>query len=95
MINEKTDAVAVTARPPYLAGHILAKAKREEAEEKGIVGQAEIIIAKQRNGPIGDVKLAWLGQYTLFANLAETNPVEYEEFTHYQDSSGFGHSDGF
>ena len=31
---------------------------------------AEVIIAKQRNGPLGTVKLAWLGEYTLFDNLA-------------------------
>ena len=37
-----------------------------DSEEKGI---SEIIIAKQRNGPIGTVKLAWLPQYTKFANL--------------------------
>lgn len=32
---------------------------------------AEVIIAKQRNGPLGTVKLAWLGQYTRFATLAK------------------------
>jgi replicative DNA helicase len=32
-------------------------------------GEAEIIIAKQRNGPTGSVDLAFLGQYTLFENL--------------------------
>ncbi|SHF32966.1 replicative DNA helicase [Caldanaerobius fijiensis DSM 17918] len=31
---------------------------------------AEVIIAKQRNGPTGTVELAWLGQYTKFANIA-------------------------
>ena len=32
--------------------------------------QAEIIIAKQRIGPRGTVNLAWLGEYTKFANLS-------------------------
>lgn len=41
--------------------------KAEDNPEKGI---AEIIIAKQRNGPIGMVKLAFLEKYTSFENLA-------------------------
>ena len=31
---------------------------------------AEVIVAKQRNGPLGTVKLAFLGEFTLFDNLA-------------------------
>jgi len=31
---------------------------------------AEIIIAKQRNGPIGTIRLAWLGEFTRFENYA-------------------------
>lgn len=32
---------------------------------------AEVIIAKQRNGPIGTVNLLWMPQYTKFANIAK------------------------
>lgn len=39
----------------------------EDSPDKGI---AEIIIAKQRNGPIGTVQLKWLPELTKFANLA-------------------------
>ena len=38
----------------------------ENSEEKNI---AEVIIAKHRGGSTGTVKLAWLGNYTKFANL--------------------------
>jgi replicative DNA helicase len=39
-------------------------------------GIADIIIAKQRNGPTGDVQLTFLGQYTKFENYA---PESYAE----------------
>ena len=43
----------------------------EDSEHKG---KAEIIIGKQRNGPIGKVMLTFLGQYTRFENFA---PEDY------------------
>ncbi len=39
-----------------------------ESEQKN---QAELIIAKQRNGPTGTVNLVWIGQYTKFKNMAQ------------------------
>ena len=43
-------------------------------EDTADKGMAEIIIGKQRNGPIGTVKLAFLGQYTRFENYIEDTP---------------------
>jgi replicative DNA helicase len=40
----------------------------DESPDKGI---AEIIIGKQRNGPIGTVKLSFLGRFTRFENYIE------------------------
>lgn len=37
-----------------------------DTEKKNI---GEVIIAKQRNGATGIIELAWLGQFTKFANL--------------------------
>ena len=34
-------------------------------------GTAEIIIGKQRNGPVGTVKLAFIKEHTRFENLAQ------------------------
>ena len=39
----------------------------KDTEEKNI---AEIIIAKQRNGPLDTVKLAWMSEFTKFLNLS-------------------------
>lgn len=45
---------------------------RDEVYNKGTAepGVAEVIIGKQRNGPTGVVKLAYIGSYTRFENLA-------------------------
>ncbi len=45
--------------------------KTEDGEEDpDTKGKADIIIAKQRNGPTGTVHLAYLSDYTRFENLA-------------------------
>ena len=45
----------------------------KDSEKKGI---SEIIIGKQRNGPIGTVELVWLPEYTKFANKERGNYSE-------------------
>jgi replicative DNA helicase len=42
-----------------------------DRENEDIKGQAEIIIAKQRNGPTGTVKMAYLADFTRFENLQQ------------------------
>lgn len=44
-----------------------------DTRDKGV---AEIIIAKQRNGPIGRIRLAFQGQFTRFKDLAESQRYE-------------------
>jgi len=43
-------------------------------ENKGI---AEIIVAKQRNGPVGSVRLAFINEFTRFENLARKEEAEF------------------
>ena len=56
-IEQDADVVMFIYRDEYY---------NKDSENKGI---AEIIVAKQRNGPIGTVNLVWLPEYTRFANL--------------------------
>jgi replicative DNA helicase len=46
----------------------------EDSPDKGT---AEIIIGKQRNGPIGTCRLMFMGKYTRFENLASDHFAEH------------------
>lgn len=48
----------------------------EDSPDKGI---AEVIIGKQRNGPLGTVRLTFLGKYTRFENFAG-DPYDHEDY---------------
>ncbi len=57
-----------------------------------VPGQAEVNIAKHRHGPTGTVNLAWLGQYTQFANLDKMNteiPPDLVDYDNGDDDSIF------
>ena len=64
-IEQDADVVMFLHREAYYANQM-----RKDAEPMPD-NVAEVIIAKQRNGPTGVVRLAWLGEYTLFENLSE------------------------
>ncbi len=64
-IEQDADQVWFIYRPEYY--------KQDREDLKGL---AEIIIAKQRNGPTGKVKLAFLRQFTKFENLVEDVEAE-------------------
>ena len=44
-----------------------------DRENEDIKGQAEIIIAKQRNGPTGSVKMRFLSEFTIFMDADDTH----------------------
>ena len=65
-IEQDADVVMFIHRPEVYK-------KNPDPEEQGI---AEIIIAKQRNGPTGTVRLAFIKEFTRFENLKEV-PVQH------------------
>jgi replicative DNA helicase len=68
-IEQDADVVMFVHREEYY--------QTNDEDRDRVKGAAEIIVAKQRNGPIGDVKLLWQHDYTRFVNL-EHRP--YDEF---------------
>ena len=71
-IEQDADVVMFVHRDEYYCTN--------DEDRARVAGQADIIIAKQRNGPTGDVKLAWLQDYTRFENLAREGYDFAEQF---------------
>ena len=76
-IEQDADVVMFVHREEYY--------QTNDEDRERVRGQAEIIIAKQRNGPIGDVKLLWQHDFARFVNLEHRPYDEFEQF----GSTGF------
>ncbi len=67
-IEQDADVVGLLVREKYYA--------EDEEARKEAEGKATLIIAKQRNGPTGDVPLTFLEDYTRFEDRAEERREE-------------------
>ncbi len=72
-IEQDADVVMFVHREEYYQSN--------DEDRERVKGQAEIIVAKQRNGPIGDIKLLWQHDITRFANLEHRPYDEFEAFS--------------
>lgn len=71
-IEQDADVVMFVHREEYY--------QTSEEERARCAGQADLIVAKQRNGPIGDVKLTWRKDFTRFCNSTARPYDEFEQF---------------
>jgi replicative DNA helicase len=71
-IEQDADVVMFVHREEYY--------QTNEQDRAECAGKAELIVQKQRNGPIGDVPLAWLHEFTRFENFAHRPYDELESF---------------
>lgn len=69
-IEQDADTILLLHREEYY--HTDEKWRHEHPE---LVGMGEVIVAKQRNGPTGTVKLRWQGSWSRFANPTRENSL--------------------
>lgn len=77
-IEQDADVVMFVYRDEYYrerekpGDHELEKMAQWQSVMESVHGKAEVIIGKQRHGPIGTVELAFEGRFTRFSNLAQS-----------------------
>lgn len=72
-IEQDADVVMFVHREEYYCTN--------DEDRARVAGQAEIILAKQRNGPIGEAKLHWQHEFTRFDNAAFKPYDEFEQYS--------------
>jgi replicative DNA helicase len=63
-IEQDSDVVMFVHRPEYYGISV-------DEENRATEGVAELIVGKQRNGPTGDVRVAFIKEFARFENLDE------------------------
>ncbi len=65
-IEQDADVVMFVYRPEFYLSHL----DKDDPKRMEVEGRAEIIVAKQRNGPTGKIDLAFVKEFARFENLA-------------------------
>jgi len=80
-IEQDADVVMFIHREEYyLTPEEREERRKDGGDPDGILTRADIIVAKQRNGPTGDARLMWQKEYTRFVNLSHKHHDEFEQF---------------
>jgi replicative DNA helicase len=83
-IEQDADVVMFVHREEMYMSH-------DQAAEKDLVGKADLIVAKQRNGATDDVPLIFRKEWTLFVDsavdAAQRSEQGYEEFREHSEHS--------
>jgi len=75
-IEQDADVVMFVHREEYYRS----REELQDPENQDLLGKAEIIVAKQRNGPTGEVRLRWFQDFTCFENVTHRPYDEFEQF---------------
>jgi replicative DNA helicase len=79
-IEQDADVVMFVHREEYF---------RHGEEQQQFAGQAEVIVAKQRNGPVGQVDLVWRKEFTRFEDKAPDRLEVFDDYNNQPFDPGF------
>lgn len=71
-IEQDADVVMFVHREEYY--------QTNEEDRERVRGEADLLVRKQRNGPTGDVKLAWIHDFTRFRNFSHKTYAEFDNY---------------